>query len=224
MLLAVDTATRTASLALYDQADGRVLGEEVWVSRNNHTVELMPRLVRLMEQQDLTAAALDGLVVSMGPGSFTGLRIGLGLAKGLALARGLPLVGVPTLDVVARPHMAQRLPIVAILQAGRKRICVGQYVRSKRRWHKQGPFRLTLLRELCKETKAASLFCGELDAHDADVIRESLGATATIASPAASLRRATYLAELGWERLSRGDSDDAATLSPIYLHHPQIDA
>lgn len=226
MLLAVDTATKMASLALYDQASGRILGESVWLSANNHTVELMPRLVRLVEKQKLGPEMLDGLVVSMGPGSFTGLRIGLGLAKGLALARGLPLVGVPTLDVVARPFMMQQLPIVAILQAGRKRICVGQYVKGKRQWHKQGPFRLTTLPELCEAAQAhpPALFCGELDAQDADLIRSKLGLAVTIASPAASLRRASYLAELGWERLSRGDSDDAVTLSPIYLHHPQIDA
>jgi tRNA threonylcarbamoyladenosine biosynthesis protein TsaB len=120
--------------------------------------------------------------------------------------------------------MTQQLPIVAILQAGRKRICVGQYVKGKRQWHKQGPFRLTTLVELCDEIQDPVLFCGELDAQDVEMIRRKLGLTAIIASPAASLRRASYLAELGWERLARDDSDDAATLSPIYLHHPQIDA
>ena len=112
---------------------------------------------------------------------------------------------------------------MAILQAGRKRICVGQYVKGKRQWHKQGPFRLTTLPELCEEAQDPALFCGELDAQDVDLIRRKLGSAAVIASPAASLRRASYLAESGWERLARGDSDDAATLSPIYLHHPQID-
>jgi tRNA threonylcarbamoyladenosine biosynthesis protein TsaB len=224
MLLAVDTATKIAGWALYDQTSSRILGEEMWLSANNHTIEFMPRVVRLMEQQRLGPEALDGLVVSIGPGSFTGLRIGLGLAKGLALARSLPIVGVPTLDVVARPHMNQELPIVAILQAGRKRICVGQYVKGKRQWHKQGPFRLTTLPALCEEAQDPALFCGELDTEDADLIRRKLGSTAIIASPAASLRRASYLAESGWERLARGDSDDVATLSPIYLHHPQIDA
>lgn len=224
MLLAVDIATKIASLALYDQTKGLILGEETWLSANNHTVELMPRIVRLMEQQRLGPETLDGLVVSTGPGSFTGLRIGLGLAKGLALARGLPIVGVPTLDVVARAHRTQELPIVAILQAGRKRICVGQYTKGRRQWHKQGPFRLSTLAELCDEVQEPALFCGELDAQDSDLIRRKLGSTASIASPAGSLRRASYLAESGWERLARGDSDDAATLSPIYLHHPQIDA
>lgn len=224
MLLAVDTATHMASLALYDESKGWVLGEESWYSVNNHTVELMPRVVRLMEHQSLAPANLSGLVVSLGPGSFTGLRIGLGVAKGLALARRLPLVGVPTLDVVAQPHMAQRLPIRAILQAGRGRICTGHYVRKRGNWRRKGDYELTTLEDLCDQIDEPSLFCGELEAEHADQIRERMGTTATVATAAASLRRAAFLAELGWERLSRGDSDDAATLSPIYLQHPQIDA
>ena len=66
MLLAIDTATRMAGLALYDPVAGRVLGEEAWYSVNNHTVELTPRLVRLLEQQDLSPADLTGLSVSLG--------------------------------------------------------------------------------------------------------------------------------------------------------------
>jgi tRNA threonylcarbamoyladenosine biosynthesis protein TsaB len=80
------------------------------------------------------------------------------------------------------------------------------------------------LEKLCDQVDKPTLFCGEIDADHVDQIRERLGLTAVVATPAASLRRAAYLAELGWERLSRGDSDDAATLSPIYLQHPQIDA
>jgi len=224
MLLAIDTATRTAALALYDQDRGRVLGEETWRSVNNHTVELMPRLVRMLEQQGLSPADLTGLVVSLGPGSFTGLRIGLGVAKGLTLALGVPLVGIPTLDVVARPHQVQRLPIWAIVQAGRKRICGGRYVRQRGRWRRQGEYHLTTLEQLCQEESEPALFCGEIEAEDARFIREQLGQDVSIASPAFSLRRAAHLAELGWERLARGDVDDPAALAPIYLQTPAIHA
>jgi tRNA threonylcarbamoyladenosine biosynthesis protein TsaB len=211
MLLAVDTATCMASLALYDQVNGLTLGEEVWRSVNNHTVELMPRLVRMMDQQGVSPASLDGVAVSLGPGSFTGLRIGLGVAKGLALARKLPLVGVPTLEVVARPHMGRR-------------ICAVQYARRRGRWRQTGPYELTTLDRLCDRIEQAALVCGEIGAQGARMVLERLGDTVTVATPAASARRAAYLAELGWERLSRGDADELAALSPIYLHHPQIDA
>lgn len=223
MLLAIDTATRMASLALFDQTTDLTLGEEAWHSVNNHTVELMPRLVRILDQQDISSQELDGLVVSLGPGSFTGLRIGLGVAKGLALARKLPLVGIPTPDVIARPHVGQRLPIMTILQAGRGRICATLFQRHRGRWRPAGPYELTTLDKLCDQIEQPTLFCGEIDAQSAGVLHERLGDSVTVVSPAGRVRRASYLAELGWERLSRGDADDVALLSPIYLHHPQID-
>jgi tRNA threonylcarbamoyladenosine biosynthesis protein TsaB len=224
MLLAIDTATHMAGLALYDPSGGWIMGEESWYSVNRHTVELMPRLDRLLGQQGVTPASLTGLVVSLGPGSFTGLRIGLSVAKGLALALQVPIVGVPTLDVLAQPHMIQPLPIWAILQAGRGRICAAQYARPKGRWQRQGEYKLTTLAELCDEVRDPSLFCGEIDAQATGEIRQRLGLEVIIATPAASMRRAAFLAELGWERLARGDSDSAPSLSPIYLQNPQVNA
>ena len=99
MILAIDTATRMASIALYD-ATG-VLAEETWRSQNNHSVELMPAVMRLVERQQKTLSDISGVAVSLGPGSFTGLRSGLSLAKGLCLALQTPIVGVPTLQVTA---------------------------------------------------------------------------------------------------------------------------
>jgi len=223
MLLAIDTATHMAGLALYDEARGRILGEETWYSVRNHTVELMPRIVRLLAQQHLSPGELTGLAVSLGPGSFTGLRIGLSVAKGLALANGLPLAGVPTLDVVAEPHKTQRLPICALLQAGRGRFAVGHYHRYRGRWRRRGSVRITTLAEVYGQIAEPTLFCGEIETEHAEQIRQRLGLDALVIDPAGSLRRAGYLAELAWARLAQGDADDAAQLAPIYLHHPQID-
>lgn len=224
MLLAVDTATQMAGLALYDEVRGKVLGEESWSSVNRHTVELMPRLVRLLEQQGISPTDLTGLAVSLGPGSFTGLRIGMGVAKGLALAQGLPLAGIPTLDLTAHPHTTQKLPIWAVLQAGRGRVCAAFYTRRKGQWKRRGDYQLTTLEKLCEQVTEPALFCGEIDAQATEQLRRELGLQIIIASPAASVRRAAYLAEMGWERLSKGHSDDASSLSPIYLQQPSIDA
>ncbi len=224
MLLGIDTATQMAGLALYDPSGGRVLGEESWYSSNRHTVELMPRVVRLLAQQGLAPADLTGMVVSLGPGSFTGLRIGLSVAKGLALALHKPIVGIPTLDCVARPHMTQPLPVWAILQAGRGRICAAQYASHKGRRERAGEVMLTTVEELCKGIEGPSFFCGEIDAQTTSEIRQYLGLGVIIASPAATVRRAAYLAEMGWERLAKEDVDDATTLAPIYLQSPEINA
>ena len=220
MLLAIDTATRTSSLALYDGE--RVLAEETWRSANGHTVELMPGLVRMLERQRVLPSELRGIAVALGPGSFTGLRIGLSVAKGLALTLAIPLLGIPTLDALVCAQGCKRGPVCVMLQAGRGRVSAAFYRRRRRQWQRQGDYRLTTLDELCADIETRTFFCGEIDAQAAELLRERLGAKAVVASPASSLRRAGYLAELGWQRLERGEVDDLATLAPIYLRHPSI--
>ena len=218
-ILAIDTATRIASIALYDGE--WVRGEETWHSKRNHTVELMPSLVRLLDRQGVSPQELTGVVVALGPGSFTGLRIGLSVAKGLALALKVPLVGVPTLDALAYSQPDQGLPLYAVVQAGRGRVCAALYQREGKRWRRATDYCITTLADLCQQVEGPAFFCGEMDAEGVRLLEENLGQWAVVASPASCLRRAGYLAELGWQRLKRDEADDPATLSPIYLHHPK---
>jgi tRNA threonylcarbamoyladenosine biosynthesis protein TsaB len=99
ILLAIDTATQIMSLALHDGDSLRA--EVTWHTANNHTAELAPAVRDLLARSDTSLDDLTALAVSIGPGSYTGLRIGVALAKGLAAARGLPLVGVSSLDTLA---------------------------------------------------------------------------------------------------------------------------
>jgi len=218
MLLAIDTATRYASLALYDGE--RVISEETWRTANYHTVELMPAIVRMLERQNVSVEALQSVGVSLGPGTFTGLRIGMGVAKGLVLARDIPLLGVPTLETVAYPHFGQRRPICAVVEAGRGRLCMLIYRRRRGRWRPMDEPRLTTPEELCGMVEATTLFCGEVDAALSALLRERLEDKAIVVSPATSLRRAGYLAELAWARFQEGEADDPDMLSPIYLQQP----
>lgn len=221
MLLAIDTATRFASLALYDPTAGIVRAEHTWYSVDNHTVELVPNLERMLAGQRVKAEALNGIAVSLGPGSFMGLRIGLSVAKGLAVSFGLRLVGVPTLDAVERAHAGRSLPLWALVQVGRGRIAAAFYPAA-------GPhplthdYQLTTFERLELPVSGPVMFAGEIDATAAGQLHTRWGERAIIVSPAANLRRAAYVAELGWERLARGEVDDLATLSPIYLHQPAI--
>ena len=214
MLVAIDTATGYASLALHDGARVRV--EHTWESPRRHTVELLPRLAAALEQLGLGARHLSGVAVARGPGSFTGLRVGLSVAKGLALARGLPLVGVPTLDVVAAAQGRDRRPMCAVLQAGRRRICVTVYRWRKGEWRAHEEPRLTTWPALAEETTTPTLFCGEVDPAGADVLA-ALDELAVLMPAATRLRRAGFLAEVAWRRLNRGETDDLATLTPLYL-------
>jgi len=220
LLLAIDTATQVPSLALYDGE--RVVAEETWRTANGHTVELVPSLVHMMERQRISPSELKGVAVALGPGSFTGLRIGLGVAKGLALTLAIPLIGIPTLDALVYAQGRERGPVCAVLQAGRGRVSAAFYRRRQGQWQQQGDYHLTSWGDLCAEIETRTFFCGEIDAQAAALLRERLGEKSTVASPASSLRRAGYLAELGWQRLERGQVDDPATLAPIYPRHPPI--
>ena len=99
MLFAVDTSTTQMVLAIYDGA--QVLGEYAWRSGQRHTVELAPAVADLLTRCALTMNDIKALGVALGPGSFTSLRVGLALVKGLALSRHIPLIGIPTLDILA---------------------------------------------------------------------------------------------------------------------------
>src|SRR5512135_1300914 len=120
MLLALDTSTRMVGLALFDGV--QMLSESVWQSHDYHTVELAPAIEELLARADVKASDLTVLAVALGPGSFTGLRIGLALAKGLALANHIPLVGVPSLDILAAAQPQKQESLVAVLRAGRGRL------------------------------------------------------------------------------------------------------
>ena len=100
MILAIDTATETASVALA-RPDGEIVSELTWRAGRNHTMHLHPTLRHLMMLAAIEPKDLTGIVATRGPGSFTGIRIGLATAKGLAQGLNVPIVGVPTLAVAA---------------------------------------------------------------------------------------------------------------------------
>ena len=214
MLIAIDTATGYASLALHDGF--RVRGEHTWESPRRHTVELSQRLMAALEQLDIKAAHLSAVAVTRGPGSFTGLRVGMAVAKGLALARGLPLIGVPTLDVIAAAQGRDRKPLCAVLQAGRKRICVVLYRWRRGKWRATQEPHLETWSSLVEKITSPTLFCGEVDPEGSDALA-TLGDLGVLLPAATRLRRAGFLAEIAWQRLNQGATDDPAALTPIYL-------
>jgi len=214
MLLAIDTSTRRIGIALYDGA--QVLYEAMWHSRNNHSVELSPAVAASLAQIGASVDDLEAIGVAIGPGSYTGLRIGLAVAKGLALAEDLPLIGVSTMDVQAAAQPIGDAPLAVVLEAGRGRYAVGWYEAIGDSWQAQGEAEILKPEELSQRIEAPTLICGELNAD----LRRLLGrkwAKAMLASPAQSTRCPAVLAELAWKRWQAGEVDDPATLAPIYL-------
>jgi tRNA threonylcarbamoyladenosine biosynthesis protein TsaB len=215
MLLAVDTSTAQVGLALYDGA--QVIGEYAWRSSQRHTVELAPAIAELLTRCGFTMEDVHALGVALGPGSFTSLRVGLALAKGLALSRHVPLIGIPTLDILAAAQPASKLPLAVAIQAGRGRFAIGWYKSSKKGWQVAGPARVVTLEAMIDEIRNPSIVCGEFTSADRQNIMEKNG-NVRLVFPAGSVRRPAVLAELAWRRWQAGDVDDEASLAPIYLH------
>ena len=215
MLLAVDTSTAQVGLALYDGA--QVIGEYAWRSSQRHTVELAPAISELLTRCGFSMEHVRALGVALGPGSFTSLRVGLALVKGLALARHLPVVGIPTLDILAAAQPASKLPLVVAIQAGRSRLALGWYKSSRNGWQAKGPARVVTIDALLDEIENPSIVCGELTAEERQRF-EGKKANVHLVSPAQSVRRPAVLAELAWARWQEGKVDDEASLAPIYLH------
>lgn len=218
MILAIDTATDWVGLALHD--GGSVLAEFGWRNRRTQTIELAPAVAQLWARAGLGPGDLSAIAVAIGPGSYTGLRVGLALAKGIALGQKLPLIGVPTLDIVAAAIPAAETDLIVVGQAGRTRLWAGQYSwNAKRGWEAVGDPMITQWDDLLGRVQVPVAFAGEIDAASAKLIRRA-NRSAVIITPAASVRRAAVLAEIGWGRWKKQQVTGADALAPLYFREP----
>jgi tRNA threonylcarbamoyladenosine biosynthesis protein TsaB len=215
MLLAIDTSTAQVGLALYD--GNQILSEMTWTTRQHHTTELAPALTGLLARSGVTMDLVNALGVALGPGSFTSLRVGLSLAKGIALARHIPLIGIPTLDIIAAAQPLGEYPLIAVIQAGRKRIAIGEYENIGERWQFRGQIRGATIDELAEQIESPTYIAGELSSEDRNRLSRKKS-NALLASPVNSVRRPSILADLAWARWKKNEVDNAAALGPIYLH------
>lgn len=216
MLLAIDTSTRNIGIAIYDGI--QVLCENIWASNDYHTVELAPAIAETLARVGMGVQDLKLLAVASGPGSFTGLRIGMAVAKGIALARHLPIIGVPTLDIVAESQpVSPGFALASILQAGRGRLAVGWYSVSDGHWILHPPIEVTDALKLSRLIHEPTIVCGELTEEQQHTLARKYK-NVILVSPAHSIRRPALLAELAWRRWQSGEVNDPATLAPTYLH------
>jgi tRNA threonylcarbamoyl adenosine modification protein YeaZ len=219
MELAIDTSSDVAGLAL--SHGGEILASLTWRTAHNHTVELLPNLVRLLQQVGAELDSLEGIIVARGPGSFNGLRVGISIAKGLASSLSIPLLGVNTLEAEAYPFAFTGLPLRPVHRAGRHEIATALYRLKDDEWQRLEAERITTVTALCPRIRQKTIFCGEIPSNVRDEIRQKVGRRA-IMSPGEVQSRANSLAILGWQKLVKGEQDDPVTLQPLYLRPPHI--
>jgi len=219
MELAIDTSSNIVSVAVSHK--GEILASLTWRTTRNHTIELLPNLVCLLQQAKVELGSIEAIVVAKGPGSFNGLRVGISTAKGLAFVLNIPLLGVNTLEAEAYTFAFTGLPLRPIHKAGREEIATALYRQKDNGWQCLEAENLTTIKSLCRRIKQKTLFCGEIPADIISEIQQKLGKRAII-SQSNSPSRTSSLAILGWRKLSRGEWDDPLTLQPLYLRPPHI--
>ena len=205
IILAIDTSTEHAGLAL---AVGDKVSVRSWPAGRTQTTSILPAIDGMLSDAGLAPGDLSAVVVATGPGTFTGLRVGMSIAKGIVLARGIPIIGIPTLDIAAAsaPDAPDR---IAILPAGRGRVVWQRFVAGDD--HQP---RNTTLAGFIEELAGApdALVIGELGEDQQAAVAAVHGRTRwEHRDPAVMIRLASA-------RLERGESDDPVTLEPMYLH------
>ncbi|MEZ4619554.1 MAG: tRNA (adenosine(37)-N6)-threonylcarbamoyltransferase complex dimerization subunit type 1 TsaB [Caldilineaceae bacterium] len=231
MLLALDTATTTASLAVYDIRANQLLAEQTWEARRRQTQDLLTTAQQLLAQLGLAPQALTALAVTTGPGSFTGVRIGISTVKGIGLGLPLPprVIGLPTLAVTAAPWLdllqktAPESLICALIQAGRGRYNWVFFAGNAVHWrpavadHHSGT--VTEIIAALRTRNASTIWlAGECD----EPLRDAVATLPQVVllDPISSWRRAGQLARLAALQLATGSVDDLASLQPLYLRAP----
>jgi tRNA threonylcarbamoyladenosine biosynthesis protein TsaB len=200
-------------IALHDGES--LLAESLWLGGRRHTVLLAPEVALMLRKTNVEAQALTAVAVTSGPGSYTGLRIGIAFAKGLALSHHLPLVDVATLDVLAQGQTKRTEPMLAVIEAGRKRVVGMWYKWGRNGWKARGEAGNYSWDEVIEQLEKKSYICGEISAPARKQLSEV--ANARLASPANCVRRPGILAELAWERIRKGKLTDIAEIRPEYL-------
>jgi tRNA threonylcarbamoyladenosine biosynthesis protein TsaB len=214
-ILAVDTATKTCAAAIVD--NGEPVAEIIVDQGKTHTRILMKIISDMLSSAGMRTTDIDGLAVTIGPGSFTGLRIGLATVKGLALSRGKPIAGISTLDALAAPVSKRTGQICAMLDARRGEVYTALYRCGVSGLIQEGPARAASPEQALAGISGPVLFVGDGALAYKDRILAELGDKACFAEPGQHMIRASAVGKLGTELIIAGKSFDAFTLVPLYL-------
>lgn len=207
-VLAVETSTLAGGVALLDGESVR--GEYLVAVRTTHSERLMSAIDRLLTDAGWTARDLEGLAVAVGPGSFTGLRIGLSTVKGLALALGIPVAPVPTLDAMAASLPWASLPVCPVIDARKGEVYTCLYRWDGARMRREWEYLAIPPGELARRLAEPVVLLGD----GAAAIHSPL---ARLAPPPRRSPSPAFVGYLGLLRLRAGETVAAADLTPLYL-------
>lgn len=217
LLLAIDTSARTAGVALLD--GDMVLAEHTWRALTNHTVQLLPVTQQLLQQSGHAAADIGALAVAIGPGAFSGLRVGIATAKTLAWTLGIPCFGIGSLDALAagvpRPDR-----VLAVLDAGRGEWYWASYSPERGRRRQTAAAAIGTPEAVLDSLTRRTVLVGETTAAQRTLISERYSRLVDLGDVRLPAVRPAALGFLAMKRLLDGESDDLAGLQPVYIRRP----
>lgn len=222
LILGIDTATVIGSVGLV--RDGEPLTEASCRAASNHTETLFSLVTAVLAQAQVSLGEVEGIGVSIGPGSFTGLRIALSAVKGFSYALGHRVVGVSTLEALARTVVDWQGLICPILDARKHEVYAALFRRDQRgELERMMPDSALLPRMLLERMTGPCLFLGDGVESYAALIQACRGPDARLLPFATHHPRGVVVARMAWERLCRGEYDDAGTLVPCYVRPPEAE-
>jgi len=219
-ILAADTSTDILTVGVC--ASGETLAHTVVRCGRAHSERLLETTQWVLREAGLALHELDALAIAHGPGSFTGLRIGVAAWKGLALGAGLPLVAVPTLDAMARTAVGVRGLLCVALDAKMGEVFGAWFEASPAGLARLGPDRVCPMETLVENAPAGAAYLGDGVTRYAEAVRVH-DATAWLLSETAAGPRAWAVACEGQALLEAGANSDAALVSPVYLRKSQAE-
>ncbi len=218
LILAIDTSTNAGTVALYSSESGLV-GEISINIKKTHSENIMVAIDNLLKLTEKTIQDVDKFAVSIGPGSFTGIRIGVAAAKGLAYSTGKTIAGINELDAIAHGAAETDCEIIPIIDARKERgyYCCYKYENGK--IVRKDEYGVGEIREYLEDKKDRKiLFMGDGAIKYSELIKEVMGENAKFAMKSLSLPRAAVIGEIGIEA-----EDNLYTLEPFYLSKAQAE-
>lgn len=222
-ILAIDTATQVSSVAVLKE--GRLLAELTMQGKLTHSETLLPHIEQVLKMAAVAKEELTGIAVSNGPGSFTGLRIGLAAAKAMSYVLGIPLVGVSTLQALAYQLPAPGVRVMCLLDAQKGNAYVESY-----RWENNSlqvvdsvlVAKITDIVAACANMNEQVILLG--DAVQKKVAGKlELPANVSVAPPHIVMPRAACVAMLGQAKLMAGEKDNVMDLEPVYIRRSEAE-
>ena len=222
MILAINTSTLQFGLALLER-DGTVLAEYFMSEGRQHFGSLMPALHFLLSTARSNMKDMEALIVAIGPGSFTGLRVGLSAAKGLCHALDIPIIGISSLEALASQIPYSPLPITPVLDSRKTELFTAQFAWTEDqdlvRKSEEISLRLESFSSMFEES---TIFVGNALGTQGPLIKKELGSSAILAPAHCWNLKASALGFQGLKRLNANDFDNLQDLSPVYLRPPDI--